>query len=246
MRLRAEPLLRGRQQPRLADPRLAREQDHPALATLGLLPAPQQQLHLLLAPDQRRQGRRVERLEPARCRADAEDAVRPDRPGEALGLDGTEVGAREQAADELARAFGDDDAVRLGDPLQPARPGSGSRRRPPAPARRRCRAGRRRRPARSRCRPGRGARFRPAPRGRAPPPRARARRGSPARRRPPAPAGSRNRPGPRRPGTWRRSRRAVRCPWRRSGGRRRSARAGPPGRAGRRARSSRPGRRTSP
>ena len=61
----------------------------------------------------------MERLEPARRRADAEDAVGPDRLGEALGLDRAEVGALEQAADEPARAGGDDDAVRLGQPLQP-------------------------------------------------------------------------------------------------------------------------------
>ena len=61
----------------------------------------------------------MERLEPARRRADAEDAVRPDRLGEALGLDRAEVDALEQVADEPARAGGDDDAVRLGQPLQP-------------------------------------------------------------------------------------------------------------------------------
>ena len=119
VRLVAEMLLHRRQQPRLADPRLAREQHHLALAALGPLPAPQQQAHLLLAPDQREQGRGVERLEPARRRADAEDPVRPDRLGEALGLDAAEIGALEEAADEPARAGGDDDAVRLGQPLQP-------------------------------------------------------------------------------------------------------------------------------
>ena len=47
----------------------------------------------------------MERLEPARCRADAEDAVGPDRPGEALGLDGTEVEAV-RAANPLAAREG--------------------------------------------------------------------------------------------------------------------------------------------
>ena len=119
MRLLPEPLLERREQPRLADPRLAGEEHHPALAAPGLPPAPQQQVDLLLAADQRRQGRGVERLEPARRRADAEDAVRADRRGEALGLDRAQVGALEQVADEPARGLGDHDAAGLGQRLQP-------------------------------------------------------------------------------------------------------------------------------
>ena len=55
--LLGQVLLEGGEQPRLADPGLAGQQDDPALAALGLLPAAPQQGQLLLAPDQRRQRR---------------------------------------------------------------------------------------------------------------------------------------------------------------------------------------------
>ena len=68
-----------------------------ALAALGLLPVAQQQVDILLAPDQRRQGG-VERLEAARDSARAEDAARPHRLGETLGLNSAELDTLEEAA----------------------------------------------------------------------------------------------------------------------------------------------------
>ena len=94
--------------------------DDAALAAPDLLPAPQQQAQLLLAPDQR--GQRsggVERLEPARSYAGAEDAIGPHRVGETLDVDHAQVRTLEQVADEAAGALGDDDAAGLGQGLQP-------------------------------------------------------------------------------------------------------------------------------
>ena len=53
VRLPAESLAQRPDEPRLADPGLADEQDHLALAGLRLLPALEQQRQLLLAADQR-------------------------------------------------------------------------------------------------------------------------------------------------------------------------------------------------
>ena len=50
---------------RLADAGLAREQHHPTLSGLGLIPTAQQQIHLLLAVYERGQLTRAPRLEPA-------------------------------------------------------------------------------------------------------------------------------------------------------------------------------------
>lgn len=43
-----------RREARLADPRLTGDENHPSLAALCLLPAPQQQVELFIAPDKRR------------------------------------------------------------------------------------------------------------------------------------------------------------------------------------------------
>ena len=78
VRLALEPLAEGAGDAGLADPGLAREQHHLALAVAGLLPAVEQERDLLLAPDQRRQAGRA-RLETAADRALAEHAPRPHR-----------------------------------------------------------------------------------------------------------------------------------------------------------------------
>jgi hypothetical protein len=62
--------------PRLADPGLAPDQDHLAFAVPSLLPPAQQQRDLFLAPDQRRQGRAVVRLEST---VGADSYLRPAR-----------------------------------------------------------------------------------------------------------------------------------------------------------------------
>ena len=69
---------------RLADPGLAREQHHLALAVLRLPPAAQQQRDLLLAPDQRGQARGLARLEAALGTTLTFDLPGAERLGEAL------------------------------------------------------------------------------------------------------------------------------------------------------------------
>ena len=65
MQLAAELLLQGCGNSGLADTRLAREEHDLALAVLGPPPTAQEQLHLLLTPDEGSERHRVERLEPA-------------------------------------------------------------------------------------------------------------------------------------------------------------------------------------
>ena len=198
------------------------EQDHLALALLGPLPAVEQQRQLLLAADQRRQaGRRAGPRSGPRPRPRRATAKARTGSAKPLRRDRAEVAELEQAAEEPARALGDDH----GCPARPApaagRPGSASRRPPPARA-----------PPRSPTRsptttePGRdpdpgGERARPrARRCRARPRRRRARRGPRARPRPRAPWASRSRPARRRPCTWRRGPRSARPRRRRRSGRR--------------------------
>src|SRR5262249_48602099 len=66
VRLACDPLLEGGGQARLADARLARNQNDAPAAALGLLPSAGQQLELLPAADKRGQGRApVQRVEAA-------------------------------------------------------------------------------------------------------------------------------------------------------------------------------------
>ena len=65
MRLAADPLAERRQNARLADARLAREQHDLAFALARVAPAVQEQRHLMLAPDEGRHALRPRRLEPA-------------------------------------------------------------------------------------------------------------------------------------------------------------------------------------
>ena len=65
VRLVAEALAQGPDHARLADPRLAREQHHLAVAVLGPGPALEQHAELVLAPDQRREMLAMQRLEAA-------------------------------------------------------------------------------------------------------------------------------------------------------------------------------------
>ena len=57
--------LQGGGETRLADARLAREQHHAAVTVFCAIPLAPQQVDLLLAPDERRQRRLVQRLETA-------------------------------------------------------------------------------------------------------------------------------------------------------------------------------------
>ena len=71
-------------EPRLADPRLAREQHHLALAVARLPPTALQQRDLLLAADKRREGRGLTRLGTALNPALARDPPDREKLGEAL------------------------------------------------------------------------------------------------------------------------------------------------------------------
>ena len=72
------------QQARLADPGIARDQDHLAVAVLGPSPPFQQDGELVLAPDQRRQTLPTQRLEAAIGATLAVDPERRERLCEAF------------------------------------------------------------------------------------------------------------------------------------------------------------------
>ena len=79
MGLAVEFVFQRRGQPGFADARFAAKQHHAAFAVLDLRPAPPQQLHFLLAADQRRETCRPQRLEPAGNRALAQHSPGADR-----------------------------------------------------------------------------------------------------------------------------------------------------------------------
>src|SRR5262245_4812481 len=95
---------------RFADARLPRNQHHPPLAGFRLLPAPQQQIELFVATEQRRRLR-AQRLEPA------EDVAFPDNAPGALGfakagkLLRSEILDLEQGADLSACTLCNDERV---------------------------------------------------------------------------------------------------------------------------------------
>src|SRR5438876_2594007 len=90
MLLALESLVQHRGDPRLADTRLTRDQHDPAFAGLCLLPAAEQKLQLLLAPDQRRRAG-SQRLEPARDLAPADDTRHAHLARNALQLDRSQL-----------------------------------------------------------------------------------------------------------------------------------------------------------
>ena len=63
----------------------------------------------------------MQRVEAAFHRTHPQRRPGPHRPGDALEVLGPEVLQLEEVAEKPARALGDDDHVRLGDPLQPRR-----------------------------------------------------------------------------------------------------------------------------
>ena len=118
MRLAVKALRQCRGDARLADAGFAGDQHDLAVARLGARPAPQQQVDLLVAADQRGQRRSAQGLEPARDDARTQHLPGRHRRGEALDLDGAEIAVLEEIADQPARAGGDDDRIRLGQGLQ--------------------------------------------------------------------------------------------------------------------------------
>ena len=118
MWLGVKALRQCRDYARLADAGLAGDQHDLAVARLGARPAPQQQLDLLVATDQRAQRRSAQRLEPARDGARPQHLPSRHRRGDALELDHAEIAVVEEIADQPARGCGDDDRIRLGERLQ--------------------------------------------------------------------------------------------------------------------------------
>jgi hypothetical protein len=104
---------------RFADAGLAGDQHDLAIPGLGARPAPQQQVDLLVAADQRGQRRAAQCLEPARDDARTQHLPCRHRRGDAPQFDGAEVAVVEEVAEQPARARGDNDSVRLGQGLQP-------------------------------------------------------------------------------------------------------------------------------
>ena len=103
VRLAAQALEDGLGDPRLADAWLAREQDDRALSALRLLPAAQEQIDLLAAPDERRRAR-AQRLEPALGGAHAQRLPCRDGLSEAFERDCPEIAVVEEAASQPACA----------------------------------------------------------------------------------------------------------------------------------------------
>src|SRR4029077_3766170 len=104
MRLTLEPHAQIPNKALLADPGLAHQQHHLALALLGSPPALEQQSNLVFAADKRRQARSVQRLEPTLGGAFRNHAPSPDRNGKALERVEAEFGEIEQAPDQLPGA----------------------------------------------------------------------------------------------------------------------------------------------
>src|SRR3954451_722095 len=117
VRLAGEPLAERAGDAGLADPGLAREQHHLALAVAGLLPTVEQECDLLLAPNQRKEAARA-RLEAAADPALAEHAPRPDHLGKALDRLRPEILELEAGADQPPRRRGDQDGARRSRGLQ--------------------------------------------------------------------------------------------------------------------------------
>ncbi len=101
----------------LAHARFGGNQHHPAAAGLRLRPAAEQQLHLLVAADQRR-GARAQCLELAERAVFRHDVPCRHRRRQALEFDGAEVAALEQPADLPAGRCVDHHLIRPGEALQ--------------------------------------------------------------------------------------------------------------------------------
>ena len=114
MRFAAKALLQLGRQARLADPGFAGDQHDLAVSGPGTCPAPQQQVDLLLAADQRGQRRPAQRLEAAGDRARTQYLPSRHRRGGALDVDGAEIAVLEEVAEQPPRGRGDHDCVRFG------------------------------------------------------------------------------------------------------------------------------------
>src|SRR5258708_204420 len=122
VRLIEQPLFERNAQARLSNTRLARQQHDPPFTLLRLCPAPDQQLKLLLASDERGEGGgRMQSLEPAFDCAFASYAPRGYWRDEAFQLPLSDFPVLEDLARQLVRACGDYDAAWFRQGLQACR-----------------------------------------------------------------------------------------------------------------------------
>src|SRR5947209_8144320 len=121
MRVGDHALENSRHQARLADACFAAEQHHLAAASLRLVPASKHRFELWATADQFAHADPVQRFEAAVYRERPQRGPGAYRHGYALQVLRTEIAQLEQAAEQPARAVGDDDHAGLGDPLQPRR-----------------------------------------------------------------------------------------------------------------------------
>jgi len=113
MRLGAEAFFEGCGEARLADAGFARDQHDLAVAGLGARPAPQQQVDLLVAADERRQRRPAQSLEPALDGAFPKHVPTAHRFAARSGFHCAEIAAVEQVADQTPGGPPDHHCVRL-------------------------------------------------------------------------------------------------------------------------------------
>src|SRR4029077_15283961 len=121
MRLGPDVLGQGGREPRLADTRLAGDQNPSSFAALRLLPTADKQLDFLVTPDEGSQASSMQRFEPAFHRTCAQYRPGVHRPGDALEVVCPEVFQLEQVAEELSRTFGNNHRVRFRNALQARR-----------------------------------------------------------------------------------------------------------------------------
>ena len=117
----ADALLDDVDQPRLADARLAHQEDRLADPLAGLLPAILEQAHLEVAADQGGQAGRAGDVDPAPRRAPAEHAEELQRPGQPLDRVASQALAHEVSLDQVMHGLGDDQGPGLGHRLQAGR-----------------------------------------------------------------------------------------------------------------------------
>src|SRR5262249_8696517 len=119
MRFATDALFQCCRDARLAEAGLAGDQYDLAVARLGALPAPHQQVDFLRAPDEWAQRRAPQGLESAGDDARTQYPPGWHRCGNALDFNRTEITILEQITDQPAGVRGDDDRVGLGERLQP-------------------------------------------------------------------------------------------------------------------------------
>ena len=103
----------------LADARLAGQKHHLPFTILRQIPALHQQADFVLAADEARQTAGTNRLEAALGNREPFDRPGRNRRGKTLDLMPAEVAKLEEIAEQSAGRGGDDDRIRLGQPLHP-------------------------------------------------------------------------------------------------------------------------------